>query len=67
MKMISELFIKQKTWLNFVSFLTEQSLCIYFELIENSELRGKLISIGPYIVSGKNSFIPKFCKFSYRS
>mgnify|MGYP007022702247 CR=1 FL=1 len=27
MKMISELFIKQKTWFNFVSFLTEQSLC----------------------------------------
>ena len=24
--MISELFIKQKTWLTFVSFLTEQSL-----------------------------------------
>ena len=26
MKMISELFIKQKTWFNFVSFLTEQTL-----------------------------------------
>ena len=26
MKMISELFIKQKTWYNFVSFLTEQTL-----------------------------------------
>ena len=26
MKMISELFIKQKTWFNFVSFLNEQSL-----------------------------------------
>ena len=26
MKMISELFIKQKIWFNFVSFLTEQSL-----------------------------------------
>ena len=26
MKMISELFIRQKTWFNFVSFLTEQTL-----------------------------------------
>ena len=26
MKMIFELFIKQKTWFNFVSFLTEQTL-----------------------------------------
>ena len=26
MKMISEIFIKQKTWFNFVSFFTEQSL-----------------------------------------
>ena len=34
MKIISELFIKQKTWFNFVSFLTQQSLV-------KSQLKGR--------------------------
>ena len=32
MKMIFELFIKQKTWFNFVSFLTEQTLGGKFQI-----------------------------------
>ena len=32
MKMISELFIIQKIWFNFVSFLTEQSLVVTLQM-----------------------------------
>ena len=41
MKMIFELFIKQKTWFNFVSFLTEQTL----GMVLRSDSRSALINM----------------------
>ena len=41
MKMISELFIKQKTWFNFVSFLTEQSLLTRPKIPQDAQAKVK--------------------------